>query len=152
MLVEIKPAITEDEYWSPVDKVTTGLDGYWDHDILILGVDPLPQLGDSYGRDWGDRYPSAGLLGEIFTERWEYTTGDHGRFVECEPYWGFGIGRWLKCIRCGKIGVFRGVEDAYTSHPCGHYFDSYAYLGAFDTRTIQGFWAQATNQVRWGGR
>jgi hypothetical protein len=45
LLLEIKPAITEDEYRASVGKMTAGLTGHWHRDILILGGDPLPQLG-----------------------------------------------------------------------------------------------------------
>jgi hypothetical protein len=41
-LVEIKPAVTEAQYRAPIAKMTNGLAGHWDGDLLILGADPFP--------------------------------------------------------------------------------------------------------------
>ena len=48
LLVEIKPAVTEADYHAPIPKVTAGLKGHWDHDILILGADPMPSSLDNW--------------------------------------------------------------------------------------------------------
>jgi len=117
--------------------VTTGLDGHWSHDVLILGADPLPQLAG------GDHaHPAAGLLGECFRE-------DLDTHEPVEPWWDFETGLWFTCDTCGKISVFHSVQS-FAGRPCGHYGGgNQDYVDLF---VIRNYWAQATNTVKWGRR
>jgi hypothetical protein len=59
LLVEIKPATLLADYHDPVPKIERGLRGHWQNDVLILGINPLPQGFDtSYAAD--PKFPPAG--------------------------------------------------------------------------------------------
>ena len=151
LLVEIKPAVTVDEYFAPCRKAMTGLKGHWEHDILILGADPLPpQLRV-------DRpYPPAGLLGE-FWDYWELVDGrvsnERVRAPKPEDWvhdWNFHVGNWFTCAECGRINIFHSIHSS-AGRPCGDRDDDYL-LGDIEADTIRGHWADATNLVKWHGR
>jgi hypothetical protein len=140
LLIEIKPAVTQDEYRAPGAKMAAGLIGHWRHDVLILGVDPLPSIGyDDHN------HPPAGLLGEYFSA--DDVADEPGI---AGPGWDFDPGNWFRCRRCGEIGVYHSVQT-FTGRPCGHY-DGDGYLGSVDSRILQRYWASATNLVKWGGQ
>lgn len=144
LLIEIKPAVTEAEYRAPIDKMTAGLTSHWAHDILILGADPLPQI-DACSSWW----PPAGLLGERMG-CWDCGLNDPPDH-ECPPQeWDFGIGAWARCGRCGGIGVHHSVQS-FHHRPCGHH-EGGGNQGPADVDSLRGFWAEATNAVKWGGR
>jgi hypothetical protein len=43
LLIEVKPAITQSDFEAPIQKIETALQGAWEHDVLIVGVDPLAE-------------------------------------------------------------------------------------------------------------
>lgn len=48
LLVEVKPAVTEDDYRAPWEKINKGLKNEWKGGVFIAGADPLPKsLWDS---------------------------------------------------------------------------------------------------------
>ncbi len=126
LLVEVKPASTLDNYQAPIGKITRGLVGLTDLDILIVGVDPLPAI-ESFST-------TAGLLGE---HRFDGTRD-------------FAPGAWFTCRACGATGIFHTV-GSYHGRPCGHY-DGDGLLGPASRSRIKSAWAQATNRVKWHGR
>jgi hypothetical protein len=129
VLVEIKPATIPAEYNAPIAKMVQGVAAHWNHDLLILGVTPLPFIGNL---SW-EQHPSLGLLGE-----------------NIGPGWEFGGARWMTCGQCGLIGFFH--EDmGFDGRTCGHY-DGDALLGSVDQRSILATWADACNDVKWQGR
>lgn len=131
LVVEVKPAVTEADFDAPLDKVTLGLFEHWEHDILIVGANPLPQLNSCC-----DRHPAAGLLGQ-FSD------------LPDEPIWMFDTGQWYSCRACRRVSVCHR-RPPFIGRPCGHYDDS-GDVGSVDPRTIQSYWAEATNQVKWHG-
>lgn len=142
LLVEVKPAVTEDEYWGPLGRVEVAVKGHWAHDILILGADPLSSLPNLEGEY---HWPPAGLLGE-------YRPGADGEnfdvnFDEPEPGWGVAVGHWFFCDKCGEVGIFHSLFS-FHGRPCGHY-DGDRYRGFIAPGIIQHCWAEATNAVRW---
>ena len=128
ILIEIKPAVTLAEYHAPTGKVTRGVAAHWQHDILILGVTPLPHIWGC----WGDDLPAAGLLGEFDGNGWM-----------------FDGGHWLTCGQCDTVGVFHETMT-YTARPCGHY-DGDRFLGWANARRLATYWAEAANDVKWRG-
>jgi hypothetical protein len=127
LMIEIKPAVTEAEFWSPVGKVAGGLQDCWNHGVLILGIDPLPLLPT------GTDLLAAGLLGDYTGRGWD-----------------FGVGGWFTCRRCHRISA--QSPQTGVGYPCGH-CDSHGYVGDEHLdRVIAGNWGRATNAVKWRGR
>lgn len=139
MMVEVKPALTAADYRAPIAKVTRGLGGHWEGDILIAGAAPLPG-GLGNGVDTFDDYrrPLAGLLGEFFPAPDVLGGADS---------WRFGGGAWFICSECGVLAVQHQM-DSSVGRPCGHYERD------DDTRTdvavmVAKAWATATNLSKW---
>lgn len=131
MLVEIKPATIRAEYQAPVEKAVRGLSEHWRHDILILGLSPLPALRSD---TWLADHPVAGVLGEYFDEgSWEFATG-----------------HWMSCRRCGAAAIFHEYQS-YAGRPCGCY-DGDHYMGYLSPHDINDVWAKACNDVKWYGK
>lgn len=169
LLVEVKPATTRAEYEVAIEKATKGLAAHWTHDILIVGVTPLPKIGDSFG--WGTSHAAAGLLGEHQPANNFHNTFDIARYnsrraAEGMPPlsrseamarlgyretagWSFEVGRWITCTCCHRNAVFH-EELSYTSRPCGHY-DGDGHLGYLPKLDITEAWAAACNDVKWRG-
>jgi hypothetical protein len=139
LLAEVKPAVTLDEYFAPVAKMTSGLEGRWGHDILIVGADPLPDIPPAFSCwDNNSDYPPAGLIGEIW---------DPEDLVCPMPKgWDIGPASWFTCRACGQVAVRHEIQT-WASRPCGHY-DGDGYLTPLhiDLRVL---WRQAGNDVRW---
>ena len=129
MLVEVKPASSEKDYYAPISKIEHGLSGIWDHDVLIVGADPLPYLPNSF--DFSNH--PAGVLGE-----WE------------EASWQWATANWMICTVCIQISVFHDFAT-YQGRPCGHYHGD-SYIGGLRTNVIREAWADACNAVKWRGR
>lgn len=53
-LVEIKPAITGEDYMQHCDRIDEALEGVWDGNTLVLGVDPFPSCfpGEGFVVGW----------------------------------------------------------------------------------------------------
>lgn len=130
LLVEIKPAATFGDFEAPIGKVTNGVRAHWPHDLLILGVDPLPILTSDAWPTW----PAAGLLGEH--------DGDGN--------WTWGTALWFSCGNCGQDGVFHD-HMTYAGRPCGCYQGDH-YLNEPLSAYIKTLWDDATNDVKWRGR
>lgn len=150
LLVEVKPATTRAEYEAAIEKATKGLAAHWTHDILIVGVTPLPKIGDSFG--WGTSHAAAGLLGEHLPRTMPPLSRSEAmaRLGYRETAgWSFEVGRWITCTCCHRNAVFH-EELSYTSRPCGHY-DGDGHLGYLPKRNITEAWAAACNDVKWRG-
>lgn len=137
LAVEVKPAATIAEFTAPVDKITTGLEGVWNNDILIVGLTPISALGADYG--WSDR-PSPGLLGE----RWKWDgEGENAQWI-------FDCARWMRCLNCRQVAVFHDLQT-YVGRPCGCYQGDH-YLGQIESTMLGLLWNHAGNDVKWRGR
>lgn len=148
-VVEVKPAVTWEQYGEPIPKVTQGLDGVWDGDILIVGVSPFPR---GFLSQW-EGYWAAGLLGE----RSEGSCHrDHVRSDPADPFsevcehsrkmeWYFEKAPWVGC--CG-VSVTHEY-GSYAGRPCGCYSGSWG--PPVSKEDLEVLWAEATNEVKWRG-
>lgn len=134
LLIEVKPAVVTAEFFAPVAKVTNGVRGTWSHDILVVGLAPLPIIGNSFD---GQQHPSAGLLGEAWPD-------------ENGVAWNFDAGLWLLCRNCRSVGVCHD-SGSYAARPCGCY-DGDGYMGEVGRLALEQHWAAAVNDVKWRGR
>jgi hypothetical protein len=73
-----------------------------------------------------------------------------GLLAEFGDGWDLAEGLWHRCVKCGQISIHYAVQS-YAGRPCGHH-DGDGYLGTINLNTIRGFWAEATNVVKWHGR
>ena len=138
LLVEVKPAVTVEEFNAPVAKLTAGLTRHWTHDVLIVGASPLPLLCPFANAATG---LVAGLLGEP----------EHGWDDDAEVLgWRWQPGQWITCRNCGSAAIYH-PEMTFSSRPCGCY-DGDHYLGHIHERVIADAWAAACNDVKWRGR
>jgi hypothetical protein len=133
LLIEIKPALLATEYAAAVPKVTAGVAGIWNHDILVLGMTPVPPIKSSFG----DSHPSAGWLGEIFPD-------------DVSVDWTFAPAMWLLCLNCQSFAVCHDWMS-YASRPCGCY-DGDHYMGSMGRLALEQHWGEAANDVKWRGR
>lgn len=139
LLVEVKPAATLKDYRAPIEKMTGGMADRWDHDLLIVGASPFPDLRSSW---FG--IPNAGLIGQ--------QTGGSD--------WVWAAGGWIECRfcptttrrseSCGQTAIMH-TEQWYVATPCGHY-DGDQHIGHVNERLLQQQWAAACNDVKWEGR
>lgn len=137
LLVEVKPAVQLRDYQSPVAKAQNGLRQHWAHDIIIVGADPFPRIGCTWGNV---QFPPAGWLGEFYP-------GDEN---VPEVAWTWGPGNWFTCGHCEAAGIFHD-HMTFVGRPCGHY-DGDHYLSPARAVAIQATWANACNDVKWRGR
>lgn len=142
--VEVGPCITLEDYVAKAAKPTS-VASELGHDVLIVGVDPLPPFGAGY------QY--AGWLGE-------YGAHEEHDPDYCEPgcaqksgMW-FDHGRWTTCTRldlyprrsgCGAHGV-TSEPGSFAVRPCSHYPGGAIYDADVD---IQRLWREAGNRVQW---
>lgn len=136
LLVEIKPAVVRADYRAPIQKIEPALENHWNHDIVILGVDPFPKCLDN---SWDDWFPPSGLLGE-------------GMFADegsewYQPGWDFATGHWCECRKCGQASMFHSYQS-YACRPCGHHSGDH-YMGAADLYWLRESWCAATNGTQW---
>lgn len=146
-VVEVKPAVTWDQYEDPLSKIKKGLLGLWDKDILIVGINPFPGFDTVQAG-----YPTAGLLGE--------PNGPNlGLCKECDSgglcspehvsNWWFERAPWDICQDCGRISITH-MMGSYCHRPCG-YYDGGHWGDPVETFTLGRYWAEATNDVKWKG-
>lgn len=142
LLIEVKPAVTPDEYEAPIAKITNGVSGVWDHDLLIVGVTPFPQ------RMGGSWKVAAGWLGEHIPgcER-PCEWGDWHKCHGSEICW--DAGDWFKCLSCRRVNVFHSLMS-FTGRPCGCY-EGDGHLGDAPLPWLRDIWANACNDVKWRG-
>ena len=125
MVIEVKPAVTAQDYSDAITKVALGLENHWTHDILIVGLNPVAASLDGCCR----LHPAAGLLGRGRT---------------------FATGCWFRCPVCTGIAVAqRGSR--FLARPCGHRAVG-AEVGGPAGSAVAAAWADATNRVRWTPR
>lgn len=144
-LVEVKPAVTEDQYREPIVKIQGGLKGVWDDDALIVGVNPFPRFDDRH-----EDYHVAGLLGEM-TSGWCKYDGVCPEPPSCPeevPGLYFQSAPWCACFSCGSITVVHD-EMSYRHRPCDHYDGSWG--DPVSKAVLERHWAEATNEVKWRG-
>lgn len=137
LLIEVKPAITRDDFHEPTQKIERGLVGL-ERDVLIVGTSPLPK--DPGGNSGSPDMPAAGLLAQW--PCWDGAGND-----KC---WAWDSGSWFRCGVCKKINVFHEIMS-FHGRPCGHY-DGDHYLEPVGRDAIAAAWATATNSVQWRGR
>lgn len=129
LLVEIKPAVTHRDFTDMSSYLWGRINGYWNHDVLILGLTPLPALGSQ--DNWNS---SAGLLGEHIQ-------------MDDSSDWDVGVARWFRCDKCDLVGVHHD-NLSFKGRPCGHY-DGSKHLGAVRIETLRTAWNEAGNAVQW---
>lgn len=127
LLVEVKPAATWDEYHQPIEKLESGVAGIWEHDLLVVGTDPIVPSPVHRREQY---LPVVGLLGEHNPDGWAWDTGV-----------------WLRCLACQTLGIYH-QSMGWMGRPCGHY-DGDGYLGSPDMGAIGDKWNDATNEVKW---
>ena len=132
LLVEIKPATMLDEYRDPVPKAERGLREHWKHDVLILGMSPLPTQLDGTAAADATFHPPAGWLGELSDD--------------CSG-WSWDTGVWFSCKECGEVGVYQQMQS-WEGRPCGHY-DGDHLLGRINPSLLDDHWAFACNETQW---
>jgi hypothetical protein len=131
-LVEVKPALSEDEYRAPIPKVDAALQGVWEKDVLIVGLTPFAtQLDDTH---WSG--PPVGIFGDA---SWGRMQGRMPRDWE--------LGLWMTCGKC-KSPAIRHETQSFASRPCGHY-DGDNFIEEIGEKFISDSWALATNLARW---
>ena len=132
MLIEVKPAVTPDDFTAPIEKIDRGLKDVWDGRILIVGLDPLPYLTSDY-----DRSPVAGFLRESINP---YEPDDlcwnHGLWHPsstplsvCHEYMSYA---------CSPSGYYDGNNGDWRGVP-----------GTL--QYIRDMWAAACNDSKWRG-
>lgn len=137
-LIEVKPAVTSQDYWAPVDKSVTGVRNIWRHDLVFLGVHPVAT--DTLGSVCCG-YPTAGLIGE--------GTG----FLPNE--WSMGLAKWGRCATCGQVAISHDTMS-YHCRPCGHYVGGRSLIPLTDDwkdvsaeKLLDKWWQQAGNLTQW---
>jgi hypothetical protein len=135
MLVEVKPAVTLEDFRTPIPKIERGLDGLWDKDILIVGASPLPNI---ISEVCPYLTPMAGLLGEHYAM--EMLPSKDAP----ESGWCWDAGNWAH--RCSHGLSVQHAYQSYFSRPCGCYDGS---QHDADRKIIAAHWANACNDVKW---
>lgn len=131
LLIEVKPAVTSDDYRTLPGDWLTRLEGIWNHDVFVAGVTPLPGMGVEY---FGNPYAPAGLLGERPPP-------------EAGIGWDLDIGSWFHCLKCESVALMHPTQS-WEGRPCGHH-DGNSYLGPIFVDKIRTAWAAASNAVQW---
>jgi hypothetical protein len=122
LVVEVKPAVVQQDYFNAVSKVRDGLENRWEHQTLIVGLSPVA----TSLQNCCCLHPAVGLLGR------------GGSFAPAS---------WYRCPVCTAIAVARPGAQ-FTGTPCGHAADG-SEVGGPALRAVEALWAQATNRVRW---
>ncbi len=91
LLVEVKPAVTEDDYRAPVAKIVRGIGDLWTHPTLIVGASPTM------------RDDIAGISVD---------------FLRPDD-WNTDLARWVYCPTCVSVGVATDGMSGWM-RPCGH--------------------------------
>lgn len=122
LLIEVKPAASQDDYEDALCKVAVGLENDWRHDILVVGLSPVA----AYLESCCDQHPAAGLLGRGRT---------------------FATGCWFRCPVCTGIVVSQ-LDHPFHGRPCG----CEDAIGQPAAAAVAAAWASATNEIRWEPR
>ena len=125
LIVEVKPAASQQDYEDALGKVALGLESRWNHDILVVGISPVAACLDNCC----SLHPAAGLLGRGRT---------------------FAVGNWYRCPVCTGIAVAH-KDRRFLGRPCGHSAIG-AEVGSAAFDAVNSMWANATNAVRWEPR
>lgn len=132
LFIEVKPAITRQNYYEPCEKINKGLIQF-KQDVLIVGIQPFIGAAGPYG------YEGVGLLGQY--EPYCNDTEPPAAFD-----WSFGA--WHRCTTCDSISI--NHYNYYISAVCGH-----GECGKnFDSPPItqmKTLWDDACNDVKWKG-
>lgn len=142
-LVEVKPAVTVEDYKDPIEKIEAGLRGHWKHDVLIVGADPIAP--EQIFGPYSDGYISPGVLGdscwfESDEEGANWHIGENGN------HWSWDDSAWTRCVRCKQIGITSSMQS-FANRPCSHYDGNVEEIE--DKWPILDAWAKATNAVQW---
>lgn len=147
LLVEVKPAVTAQDYRDVVPKLEAALEGCWDHDVLIVGVTPIPDISfddvSPYGGAW-PQYASAGLLGE----RYDHREQEEEEWFQANGLsmngWSWSAGKWYGCGT--EISVFHEYQS-YHGRPncCGHG----GHPNGLPPSWCRYVWKSAGNAVQW---
>jgi hypothetical protein len=170
LLVEVKPAVTADDYEAPWAKINDGLRDDWRGGVLVVGVDPLPKcMWDS------EFFPNiAGLIvpgptlahcDTCWNDEWDK---DHGERDDAtwDKLTQTACSHWRWWWRPGSsssaMWVGSGSDPTMTrvfAESCHQYrgpnlfggstFDDYC---GQDPAYIKQAWATACNEVKWRGR
>lgn len=124
LFIEVKPAVTIDDYLEPHDKVAKGLAAYA-HDAIIVGSNWRTKV------EWIDIKNIAGFLHEYDTQEWDF-------------------GAWNLCGNCHVTCVYH-VASSWHGRPCGCH-DGDHYLLGVNSAFMDASWAEAVNDVQWRGR
>lgn len=158
LLIEVKPAVTNDDYQKPWSKINNGLHGHWDGDVLLVGTSPLPGsmwqseffstvagvlnyyhpgfCDDCCGAYWREYQPKVifddpDMVPPCLHWKWWWTEGHADYWIEHD----------------GKIGL---GQDGLMP-PVGVVRPDKVWGGGTRSR-IEQLWANASNEVRWRGR
>lgn len=140
-LVEVKPAVTVEDYKDPIEKIEAGLRGHWKHDVLIVGAAPIAP--EQIFGPYSGGFISPGVLGEAWGDCMEGQSdwGD-GR------HWSWNDSAWTRCVQCKQIGITSSMQS-FANRPCSHYDGNIEEIES--KRPILDAWAKATNAVQWRG-
>lgn len=120
-LIEVKPAVTEDDYRAPVAKITAGIGSNWDHDVVVVGASIDARLSHE---------PTIGLAVDFLAGPDDHNTG--------RAY-------WATCTTCVSLGIL--IEGQWgLMRPCGHTAPAHNHTAR---PKIEGLWAAAGNAVQW---
>ena len=131
LFIEVKPAMTDSEYYEPFNKVSEGLK-YWDHTFFIVGASPI-----AYG--WNN---FAGILGFVPNSHSQdipdYVTSLNSRELTV-AWWG-----WCQqCFLTTPIGLGHDITEI-----CKHDRDLCKIV---PDEGLEIVWAAACNDVKWRG-
>jgi hypothetical protein len=130
--VEVKPAVSLDELERYALDVEEGLAGHWNHDYLIVGVNPT--FGKAIG--WHGTY----LPGYA-----EAKDGDV-HYVDA-PHWIGAPAFWHRC--CAHRTFAFHHQDTYLSQPCGCDHADPHCLGKVHAEDLRAMWGRAHEQSRY---
>lgn len=136
LAVEVKPAVSWNDLRQHAPKVSQGLTGTWDHDILIVGASPVIMRE---GNDW-----SIGLIGEANELHLDDDLANQG--IE---HW-FDPGVWSACPTCNQPAVTHAYSS-YHRRPCSHYDGCQWTINSQQHEALTAHWKHACNEVQWRG-
>lgn len=138
VMVEVKPATTIADLQPHVDKVTSGLTGEWEYDILIVGAGIDLPPGRTYPDCWHGQFPSIGWFGQ-------YNEWDDG------PSWVWSYGLLITCLECSQFAILHD-EMSYGGRPCWCVEGGDGHIGRVNTRLLNFLWNEASAAAKWTPR
>ena len=164
LLVEVKPAVAEEDYWSHLEKIIPGLAGHWRHSVLVVGVSPLdlrivipglPRVIDGVEApedllsgifEDTDLGPAAGILAPPPSEGGSREFG--------YAWWHRSRGRitlrgltWIPAVHGTTFGTPERLSD-----PVADQVSAGGAVGDLNYDEVKNYWAAASNAVQWRGR